>query len=223
MKKLALLVLLALLPLEMKAQRIHAFVSAGATASQIEGDELRNFKKYGFSGGVGALASISSNNRWGLSVEALFNQRGSRSTGDTRNYLYRMTLTANYVDIPVMLHYQDPNGGMLFGLGLNYGRLVTQPHGVIGYDSLFFMPDTTDMTFLMNDFAVVADARFTIWRGLQLGLRWQYSLFPVKRDWNFYKYNGYEIDEYGVRHDRWITTTNNCYNHSITIRLIYQF
>ncbi len=209
--------------LSAQAQRIHAFVSSGMTASQIEGDELRNFKKYGYSGGVGVLTSLGDKSNWGLSVETLFSQRGSRSTGDTRNYLYRMDLTVDYVDIPVMVHWQDPHGGMLVGLGLNYGRIVSQPHGRIGYDSLFFMPDTTDMTFLPNEFAFVADARFTIWRGLQLGIRWQHSLLPVKRDWNFYKYNGYEVDANGVRHDRWITTTNDCYNHSITVRLIYQF
>ena len=221
MKRLAILLMLVL-PAGLSAQRIHAFVSSGATASQIEGDELRNFKKYGYIGGVGALASISDNNLWGLSVEALFSQRGSRSTGDTRNYLYRMNLSINYIDIPVMIHYQDPHGGMLFGVGLSYGRLLDQAHGTIGYDSLFFMPDTSDMRFLKNDFAVVADARFTIWRGLQLGIRWQHSIFPVKRDWNFYKYNGVGYNENG-EYARYITTTNNCYNHSISIRLIYQF
>lgn len=221
MKRIAILLLLAM-PLGLSAQRIHAFISSGMTASQIEGDELRNFKKYGFSGGVGALASISDNNRWGLSAEALFSQRGSRSTGDTRNYLYRLNLLVNYIDIPVMIHYQDPHGGMLFGLGLCYGRLLYQPHGEIGYDSLFFMPDTSDMSFLKSDFSVVADARFTIWRGLQLGIRWQHSILPVKRDWNFYKYNGVGYNEQG-EYARYITTTNNCYNHSITVRLIYQF
>lgn len=222
MKRLIAIALI-LLPLAANAQRIHAFVTSGITASQVEGDELRNFKKYGYTGGVGALTSLGSSNRWGLSVEALFSQRGSRSTGDTRHYLYRMRLTVNYVDIPVMLHWQDPNGGMLFGLGLNYGRLVSQPHGEMGFNDHFFMPDTTDLKFLPYDFGVVADARFSIWRGLQLGIRWQYSILPVKRDWNFYSYNGYEVDAEGVRHDRWTTITNDCYNHSISVRLIYQF
>lgn len=220
MKRLpAILLFILLLPLSGQAQRIHAFVSAGVTANQIEGDELRNFKHYGFSGGVGALASISENGRWGLSVEALFNQRGSHSTGDTRNYLYRLDLTASYVDIPVMIHWQDIRGGMLFGAGLSYGRLVEQPHGRIGYDSLFFMPDTSDMSFVPSDFAVVLDARFTIWRGLQMGIRWQHSLLPVKRDWVFYQYTG--VDANG--NARYTSHANNCYNHSITVRLLYQF
>ena len=69
----------------------------------------------------------------------------------------------------------------------------------------------------------MVDARFTIWRGLQLNLRWQHSILPVKRDWTFRKYEGYESDSDGNRVERWSTITNNCYNHSIIVRLIWQF
>ena len=112
---------------------------------------------------------------------------------------------------------------MLIGAGISYGRLVQQPHGVLGFDSTFFKPDTTDMTFLSSDLMVVADARFTIWRGLQLNFRWQYSILPVKRNWNFYQYDGYEVNNSGEVQERWKTRTNNCYNHSISVRLIWQF
>ena len=223
MRRLTTIILLLMLATGANAQRIHAFVSSGMTVNQIEGDELKGFKHFGYTGGVGALASVSSNNQWGVSMEALFSQRGARSISDTRYYMYRMKLTANYIEIPLLVHWQDPNGGMLFGAGISYGRLVGQPYGTIAFDSTFFVPDTTDMTFLGNDLMVVADARFTIWRGLQLNFRWQYSMLPVKRDWNFYKYDGYEVNSSGVRQERWITHTNNCYNHSISIRLIWQF
>lgn len=194
------------------AQRIHAFVSSGMTVSQIEGDELKGFKHFGYTGGVGALAAISSNNQWGISVEALYSQRGSyNNSGDP----YSINLTLHYIDIPVLVHFQDPYGGMLFGLGLDYGRLVQQPHNVMKYNPSYFFPDTADFAFLSNDLAVVADARFTVWNGLQLGFRWQYSLLAIKRDWHFYEYknNGTKLDEY----------VNNAYNHSITVRLIWQF
>ncbi len=199
-------------PAFVQAQRIHAFVSSGITASQIEGDELQGFKHFGYTGGVGALVSISNNNRWGLSVETLYSQRGSYNNSGNP---YSIKLTLHYIDIPVMVHIQDPYGGMLFGLGLDYGRLVQQPHNVMKYNPAYFIPDTTDFSFLSNDLSVVADARFTIWSGLQLDFRWQYSLVAVKRDWHFYEYknNGNEIKEY----------INNCYNHSISLRLIYQF
>ena len=190
MKRLTIIALLALLPLGLHAQRIHAFVASGMTVSQIEGDELKGFKHFGFTGGVGALASISDNNRWGVSVEAIFSQHGAYSTGDTRYYLYKLDITSNYIEIPVLLHWQDPNGDMLFGAGLSYGRLVRQPQGTVGFSDAFFIPDTTDKDFLSSDFSAVVDARFTIWRGLQLNLRWQHSILPVKRDWTFRKYEG---------------------------------
>lgn len=223
MRRFSLIILLTMLATGANAQRIHAFVSSGMTVSQIEGDELKGFKHFGYTGGVGALAAISSNNQWGLSVEALFSQRGAYSRSDTRYYLYHINLTTNYIEIPLLIHWQDRNGGMLLGAGISYGRLVQQPHGPIGFDSTFFRPDTTDMNFLSNDLMVVADARFTIWRGLQLNFRWQYSMLPIKRDWNFYQYDGYEVNSSGQIQERWKTRTNNCYNHSISVRLIWQF
>lgn len=223
MKHITIIILLLLSLTATAQQRIHAFVSSGLTVNQIEGDEIKGFKHFGYTGGVGALVSLSSNNRWGMSIEALFSQHGSHSTGDTRYYLYKMDLTANYIEIPLLLHFQDPHGGMLFGAGVSYGRLVRQPHGEIGYQPQFFIPDTSDMTFLPNDLMVVADARFTVWRGLQIDLRWQYSLMPIKRDWNFYSYAGYTYDENGNQMERWVTRTNNCYNNSIVVRLIWQF
>lgn len=224
MKHIPIAILFVLMTLTASAQqRIHAFFTSGVTFSQIEGDELKGFKQIGYTGGVGALVSLSENNRWGMSLEALFSQRGARSTSDTRYYLYYFNVRSNYIEIPLLLHWQDRHGGMLFGAGVSYGRLVRQPHGEIGFSPTFFVPDTTDKTFLPNDFMVVADARFTIWRGLQLNIRWQYSLIAVKRDWTFRYFDGYESDSEGNQVERWATKTNDCYNNSIALRLIWQF
>ncbi|MBR6049448.1 MAG: outer membrane beta-barrel protein [Bacteroidales bacterium] len=209
MRRLLIIALLAL-PLSIQAQRIHAYVTSGVTMSQIEGDELKGFKKVGFNGGVGALTAISHNGRWGLSLEAMYAQRGAyNGTGDP----YSIKLTLDYIEIPLLVHFQDPYGGMLFGIGLDYGRLVQQPHNIMQYNPNYFMPDTVDFSFLSDDLSVVADARFTIWRGWQLDIRWQHSLLAVKRQWNFSEY----------RQGRWYKWDNNCYNHSLTFRLIYQF
>ena len=193
-----------------QAQRIHAYVTSGVTLAQIEGDELKGFRKVGYSGGVGALTALDDHYRWGLSVEVLFDQRGAYNRMVDP---YRANISLNYIDIPLLLHYQDPYGGMLLGAGLCYGRLVDQPHFQGNYNPNYFVPDTGDYAFLLSDLAAVADARFTVWRGLQLNIRWQYSLMPVKRDWTFYEY----------RQGRWYDWKNHCYNHSIAIRLIWQF
>lgn len=211
MKRLPLLLLLTLMmPVGLHAQRIHAFVTSGVSLSQIEGDELKGFRQVGYNGGVGALASISDNNRWGLSIEALFSQRG---TFQKYYNPYSANIKLNYIDIPLLFHYQDPYGGMLIGVGMCYGRLVDQPHFSGSIDTNYFIPDTTNYSFLPDDFSVVADARFTVWRGLQFNIRWQYSILPVKREWLFSEYI----------QGRWQSWSNDCYNHSILFRLIYQF
>lgn len=218
-KAITIIALLLSLTPVMQAQRIHAYVTTGVTLAQIEGDELKGFRQIGNVSGVGALTAISSNYRWGLSLEALFSQRGVYNNSHDPQNLYNIKMHLNYVDIPLMLHYQDPYGGMLFGLGLCYGRLVQQPHGIIKYNPNYFYPDTTDMRFSKHDLSVVADMRFTVWRGLQLNLRWQYSLLAVKEDWTFYSYSG--VDAYG--NARYNKNANDCYNHSLALRLIWQF
>lgn len=188
--------------------------------SQIEGDELKGFKHIGYTGGVGALTALSNNYRWGLSVEALFNQRGVYNNSHDPQNLYNIKLHLNYVDIPVLVHYQDPYGGMLFGLGLSYGRLVSRPDAERWkINSDYFIPDTSDMSFIMRDLMAVADMRFTVWHGLQIDMRWQYSILPVKKDWTFNFFNGNNTDG----SPRYRKKTNDCYNHCLTIRLIWQF
>ena len=219
MKHLPIILLLLLLPLTSQGQRIHAYLTSGVSLSQIEGDELKGFRHVGFTGGVGALTALTDNYRWGLSIEALFSQRGVYNNSYDPQNLYNIKLTLNYVDIPVLIHFQDPYGGMLFGAGLSYGRLVQQPHGVIKYNPSYFIPDTSDMTFLPHDLCAVADMRFTIWRGLQLDIRWQHSLLAVKRDWAFHTYNGTDAEG----NARYKKHTRNCYNQTLSFRLIWQF
>ena len=199
-----------------KAQRIHGFVSSGATFSQIEGDELKGFRKWGYTGGVGAIASITKNNNWHLSVEAAYARRGSyNNTGDP----YSLSLPLDYVDIPFMVHWRDPWGGMYIGLGLNYSRLVQQPHGIIKYSPSYFCPDTTDMRFLSNDLLIAADIRFPIWKGLWLNIRWMYSIVAIKKDWQFTEFKGVD-SEGNPLPVRW---TNDCYNNTLSFRLLWQF
>ena len=103
----------------------------------------------------------------------------------------------------------------ILGLGINYSRLVQQPHNILRYNPNYFFPDTNDMEFLKNDLALVADLRFKVWRGLMFNIRWQYSIIAVKRDWTFT-----EVNTDGVKKNVW---DNDCYNNSLTFRLLWQF
>ena len=195
-------------------QVIRAYPSLGATASQMRGDELRGFKKWGFNAGVGAVVSLDSRDMFHLSVEANYSQRGSFNNTNDPYSIYQFTL--NYVEIPLTFHFTDPFGGMTFGVGLIYGRLVQQPHGIIRYSPDYFVPDTSNMTFLRNDLSAAIDFRFHIWKGLMMNIRWQHSLLPVKRSWSFTEYNPTMLGGQ-------TTWSNKVYNSSITMRLIYVF
>lgn len=216
MKRTIILTFLLFLVTAAQAQRIHAYVAAGATVSQIEGDSLQGFKKWGGTAGVGAMVKLTENGRWKMSVEADFAQRGVRN--NTRNP-YNINLTLNYIDIPLLFHFHDNRGGIEVGAGFLYGRLVRQPHGTIEHISTF-IPDSTDMTFLKNDFAALVDLRFTVWRGLQLNLRFQYSIIPVKKDWKFTEYTN-EAQINGTYPP--VVSYSDCRNISISARLIYEF
>lgn len=217
MKRIVLLGLVGVMGIwgimgEARAQRIRGFVSSGASLSQIEGDELKGFRMLGYVGGVGAIVNLDREGSWNISIEALFAQRGAyNNSGDP----YSVSINLNYVDIPLMLHYRDPWGGMLVGLGLNYGRLVQQPHVYGAYQPNYFYPDTSNLQFLNNDLMVAADIRFPIWKGLWFNIRWMYSLIAIKKDWEFT-----ELNANGSLKDHW---SNDCYNNSLVFRLIWQF
>ncbi len=203
----ALLLLLA--PGTLKAQRIHAYVSGGAVTSQIEGDELKGFKHWGGTGGVGAVARLDRDGSFSLAVEADYSGRGIYNNSHSIENPYNIRLNLHYVDIPLSVIYRDPWGGLRIGVGLCYSRLVAQPHGTIEFNPNYFVPDTTDMTFLKNDLSPLIELRIPIWNGLQLSARYQFSVIAVKRDWHFTE-NGN-------------TWANNCFNQSLMIRLQWQF
>lgn len=212
MKRYIHLVLLVVLSLSSAhAQRIHAYVNAGTIGAQIEGDELKGMDHWGFTGGVGAFASLDDNDTWGLAIETDYSCRGVYHNKMSSNNYYNIKLDLHYIDIPITLFFRDPIGGMNIGLGLTYGRLIYQPHGIIHYNPNYFMPDTSDMQFLKNDLAPAIELRFNFWRGLQLSARYQYSILKTKKDWQFFD----------IHNDK--TWSNDCQNQSIQLRLIWQF
>jgi len=195
--------------LPMQAQRIRAFLSAGAATSQVEGDELKGFDHWGLHGGVGAWIGLDERDRWAFSVEADYSCRGISSSHYTSQSFYNINMDLHYVDIPVTFFFHDPYGGLRLGAGLVYSRLVSQPNGYVEFLPKYFVPDTSDMKFLKNDLAAALEARIDVWKGLQLGVRYQHSLIPVKKDWHFW-----------MEGNEW---ANNCFNSSLTVRLTWMF
>lgn len=194
------------------AQNIKAFVSAGCNASQIDGDEVYGFEKFGFTGSVGAMIPFDKGKRWNASVEAMFSQRGAKGTIHTGD-LFDYKVTLPYIEIPILAHFTDSKGGWTFGAGFSYSRLLGTPKEDYSAARSSYYPEF-NVPYSKNDWSVITDIRFHIWRGLKFNFRYQYSLAPIKEDWKFHEtlQNGEER-----------TWLRDAYSSTLTARLIWVF
>ena len=102
-------------------QAFNAGLALGMTTSQISGDGLGGWDKFGVTGGAYVNAPLSSKN--GLRIGIYYTEKGARTKRDTLNFntfAYRL----KYIEVPVQMSYQ--NGPFTFLTGFYYGRLVRQ-------------------------------------------------------------------------------------------------
>ena len=96
MKKLVLILFCCLTVSMGYSQRFIGSIIAGANASQVEGDDVRGYKKAGFVGGASVMIALDKKMQWFATVELLYTQKGSRSSTtrafDTTNYAPAMFL-----------------------------------------------------------------------------------------------------------------------------------
>lgn len=157
------------------AQVIKGAVIAGFNLSQVDGDEVFGFKKFGANVGVSAIVPFS--DHWEVSIETLFSQKGShqkpqREDSLTGEYLLKL----NYLDIPVMVHFNDKDI-VTFGLGFSYGRLTN----VEEYEHGQRIETTTiEGPYSRSDINGIADIRFRIWQRLKFNIRYAYSLKKIR-------------------------------------------
>ncbi len=75
---------------------------AGFNASQVSGDDLFGFNKFGAYAGLGTGQEFKDNMFWELGL--LFSQKGSFSGTDNINN-FKYLLNINYVDVPITFRY----------------------------------------------------------------------------------------------------------------------
>ena len=215
-----LLIFITFLPsFNAHGQIFKASVSSGFVISQIDGDELYGFKHVGYTGGMGVMVPFSAdkpNEGFQVSTEILLTQRGAKNKWILDPFGYKCNL--NYIDIPFMIHYVDKRAGAAFGVGVQYGRLISSKEEWILSDTVIRGAErplvTTDHSFIMNDFSVVADFRFNIWKNLKFDVRYQYSLAPIRKDFWFYNSNDPEDLDY-------LTWKRDYKSNYISFKLIY--
>lgn len=186
------------------AQVIKGAAILGTNLSQVDGDEIYGFHKFGLN--VGASAIIPINDNWSVSLETLYSEKGSFRGPQyvppkDGSYLLKL----NYAEVPVLLHFEDRET-MTFGLGASWGRLVQMEE----YEHSHKIPWTNlSGPYETDDFNVIVDIRFRVYKRLWGNARYAYSFAKI-RTRQFEDITG----------QKW---TRDQYNNLITVRLIYIF
>lgn len=236
MKKRPLIIVLTIFVMilvseNVAAQRFIGFVAAGANFSQIEGDDVHGFTRVGANGGLGVALPLNRKQTWQLSVELLYSQKGSRkscSPGyfDTLNYAPSMfndidvnkpfnpkmkcNIALDYVQIPLLIHYEEMYSGCTFGVGFAWSRLV-RAHEV--YNGFTRTINARSGHYKKSDWSVIADINIRLYKGLNLNFRYEYSLVPVRKT----------LFEYRRNDGSTLAETHKYYNNMLSVRLEYYF
>ncbi len=211
---IGLFLLLAAMPFGLRAQIVKGEAILGMNLTQVDGDEVYGFRKFGLNAGGGVLIPFDKKGRWDVSMELIYTQKGSNqgpqyndidSLGNVLTGEYKVKL--NYVEIPVLVMFTDRER-VSFGAGFSYGQLI----GVKEWEHGKLVETTTlnSGTYSKSDISVLADIRIRIWKALKINFRYQYTMFKLRT-------REFENRATGE------TWTRNQFNNVITFRLIYVF
>lgn len=190
-------------------RQIKGELIGGGNLSQVDGDEVYGFNKLGLNAGFGGILPLG--HRFSLSVEVLYDEKGSfrkyppTTVDSLQNPYYSLKLT--YLKAPIMIHFEDRNT-WTFGVGLSWGRLVGFKELEFNKPRQWERPDTITYK-TKNDFSIIADIRFRIWKHLKFNLQYSYSLAKIRS--RYYNPDPGKVDPW----------SRNQYNNVITVRLLY--
>lgn len=171
-----LFLLLAMLSANYAAgQRIMGAAIIGVNASQVDGDEVYGYKKFGLNTGLSAIVPFGEH--WAVSIENIYNQKGAHQKpiySDSLDGSYDLKL--NYLEVPVLVHFNDKDI-VTVGAGVSWGRLIKVSEQRNGWD----MPATTlkSEIYNRNDFNVLLDVRFRVFERFRFNVRYAYSMTPI--------------------------------------------
>jgi len=157
-------------------QRFGAKAVVGWNMSQISGDQMAGFDKFGFMGGLQGTAELIP--KLDLNVEFLYSTRGSKPGVFNPSLDPDINVTLRYLELPVYVSYHDwydeEKGfykAYAFG-GFSYGRLISSTV----YDN--FNSDEGDLNALQeyfneNDFSFLLGFGFRL--SQRIGIQFRYT------------------------------------------------
>lgn len=202
-----LLILVLFLVQSLDAQRFLGALAFGSNLTQVDGDEVYGFKKLGFNMGVAAFLPIQQ--KWFVSLEVAFSQKGAYQKypweADPSKSLPYYNLRLNYVEVPILFHFEDKQFAML-GTGISINRLVGVKEIEWGEPT---EANSRNGFYSLNDYNWIVDIRLRVYKNLRFNFRFAYSLDKI-RTRTFSNDSG----------DTW---ERNQYNNVLTFRAVYTF
>lgn len=155
---------------------------AGATFTQVDGDNFAGYTKAGAT--VGGIVYAQLIDKLAGSIEILYTQKGARSnkTQLSNNRIYRIdkyAIDLNYAEVPIMLNYFDRRRSH-FGAGISYSQLISYKESAVTSPNLPDTLDLDDYPFRKFDLNFLLSGSLHLYKGLFLTYRFQYSLIPVR-------------------------------------------
>lgn len=222
MKHLAIIIISLMLALPAYSQRFIGGVIAGGNLTQVDGDWVYGYRKVGVNAGASVMLALNQKQTWFATIELLYTQKGAhkKNLADSmlnvplnidESYAYnkkiKYRLQLDYVEIPLVFHYEDYHTGCALGVGVSWGRIVRAIEIENGYK---LTTNINSGTYSKSDWSLLADIKFPLYKGLKLNFRFQYSFISIRKRDYFYK-NG-EVEKGRTQ-----------YNNTLTLRLIYTF
>jgi opacity protein-like surface antigen len=159
-------------------RQFNARASFGGNISQIDGDKLAGFDKFGLTGGIGLSYKIYKQSD--LSLEFLYSRRGAASSllFDKNSDI---GITLNYVDIPVLFTINDwiDEEKAFFKVfartGIQYSRLINSSTNF----NRFLLPVETISNF---DLSYLIGFGYNLTKNIGIEARYSRSLMRIQKE-----------------------------------------
>jgi len=144
----------------------------GASASQLSGDALSGFDKFGLVAGPYIRANFTEKSSAKLAIQYI--NKGSRRNADLDNGIFGYAIRLNYVEVPILYSYTYEK--IKGEAGLAVGTLVSSTElGTDGVKRDFVFPfETIDLSLAIGASYFLSDNIFA-------GIRWTQSVIPVRK------------------------------------------
>ena len=151
-------------------------IELGVSTTQLSGDALSGFDKFGLSAGPFIRTTFSEKSSAKLGI--LYLNKGSKKNADPDNGdLITYAIRLNYVEVPITYSYSINNIRAEGGLAI--ARLVSSSElGTDGRERDFIFP------FEKMDFSVVLGASYYFSENIFVNGRWSQSIIPVRKSPN---------------------------------------